>query len=91
MLAAKGGVIAEITVGDCLQLVATVASERGRRDTSMYFYQLLHALQVFPPNAPPTVRVFAAPGQQSVEQLIDRYDFTCHPVRDLMVAYLRER
>jgi integrase len=91
VLAAKGGVIAEITVGDCLELVETLASERGRRDTSLYFYQLLHALQVFPPAAPPTVRVFAAPGQQSVEQLIDRYDFTCRPIRDLMVAYLRER
>jgi integrase len=91
VLAAKGGAIADITVGDCLQLVAALTSERGRRDTSLYFYQVLHALQVFPPDAPPTVRVFAAPGQQSVEQLIDRYDFDSRPVRDVMVAYLRER
>ena len=91
VLAAKGGMIGEITVGDCLQLVQTLVSERGRKDTSLYFYQLLHALQVFPPAAPPTVRVFAAAGQQSVEQLIDRYDFACRPVRDVMVAYLRER
>jgi hypothetical protein len=35
--------------------------------------------------------VFAAPGQQSIEQLVDRYDFACRPIRDLLVAYLHER
>jgi len=30
-------------------------------------------------------------GQQSVEQLVDRYDLACRPVRDLLVDYLRER
>ena len=91
ILAAKGGTIADITVGDCLEVVATVASAQRRADTSLYFYQLLHAAGTFPPDAPPTVRIFAAPGQQSVEQLIDRYDFACRPIRDVMVAYLRER
>jgi integrase len=91
VLAAKGGTIADITVGDCLEVVATVASASRRADTSLYFYQLLHAAGTFPPDAPSTVRIFAAPGQQSVEQLIDRYDFACRPIRDVMVAYLRER
>ncbi len=89
VLAARGGTVAQITVGDCLHLVQTLAGERG--DTSLYFYQLLQALGVFGPGAPSTTRVFAAPGQQSVEQLVDRYDFACRPVRDLLVAYLRER
>src|SRR6266487_659422 len=91
VLAANGGTVAQITVGDCLHLMQALPRERGRSDTSLYFYQLLHALDVFGPDAPATVRVFAAPGQQSVEQLIDRYDFACRPVRDLLVAYLRER
>lgn len=91
ILAAKGGTIADITVGDCLEVVAAVASASRRGDTSLYFYQLLHAAGTFAPDAPPTVRIFAAPGQQSVEQLIDRYDFACGPIRDAMVAYLRER
>ena len=30
-------------------------------------------------------------GQGSPEQLIDRYDLSCRPVRDLLVDYLRER
>ncbi|MER5219342.1 tyrosine-type recombinase/integrase [Streptomyces flaveus] len=91
VLAAKGGTVSDITVGDCLQFVEVLADERGRRDTSLYFYQLLHALGVFPPDAPPTVRIFAVPGQQSIEQLVDRYDFACRPIRDLMISYLRER
>jgi integrase len=91
VLAASGGTVAQITVGDCLHLMQALPRDRVRGDTSLYFYQLLHALDVFGPDAPPTVRVFAAPGQQSVEQLIDRYDFVCRPVRDLLVAYLRER
>ena len=92
MLAAKGGTVGEITVGDCLELVETLAGERRRADTSSYFYQLLQALGVFGPGAPSTIAgVRAAPGQQSVEQMVDRYDFACRPVRDLLVAYLRER
>ena len=31
------------------------------------------------------------PGQLTVEQLVDRYDLACRPVRDLLVDYLRER
>jgi hypothetical protein len=30
-------------------------------------------------------------GQLSVEQMVDRYDLACRPVRDLLVDYLRER
>ena len=30
-------------------------------------------------------------GQLTVEQMVDRYDLACRPVRDLLVDYLRER
>ncbi|MEU6197073.1 hypothetical protein [Streptomyces sp. NPDC047061] len=90
LLAAKGGTVADIAVGDCLQVVHIMAA-RGRRDTSLYFYQMLHALGVFPATAPRTVRAFATQGQVGIEGLIDRYDLACRPIRDLLVAYLRER
>jgi hypothetical protein len=51
ILAAKGGTIAGITVGDCLELLDALAAGSGG-NTSPYFYQLLHALGVFPPEAP---------------------------------------
>jgi Phage integrase family len=96
IMAAKGGMVRDITVGDCLELVEISASEwdnYGRAGKGPYFYQVLHAMGVFPPGAPPTVRMFSPMyhGQLTPEQLIDRYDLACRPVRDLLVDYLRER
>jgi hypothetical protein len=62
-----------------------------RRRNGRSFYQRLHKLGVFPPDAPATFRAFNAAGQLPVEQLIDRYDIACRPIRDLLVDYLRER
>lgn len=93
IVAAKGGLVGDITVGDCLELLGVVAKDTGgrRRRNSLHFYQVLHALGVFPPGAPPTVRTFYTHGQLSIEQLIDRYEIACTPIRDLLVDYLRER
>lgn len=88
--ASKGGHLADITVGDCLQLLDLVHRMDGKT-TSGYFYQLLHVIGVFDHDAPTTVRAFATIGQLSAEQLIDRYQIACRPVRDLLVCYLRER
>jgi integrase len=88
ILAAKGGAIAGISVGDCLELLDVLAAGGN---TSPYFYQLLHELGTFPPAAPPTVRAFKTPGQLTVEQLVDRYPIACQPVRALIIDYLRER
>jgi hypothetical protein len=89
ILAASGGTIADITVGDCLELLDVLA--HGGGNTSPYFYQLLHALGTFPATAPPTVRAFKTPGQLTVGQLVDRYPVACQPVRALIIDYLRER
>src|SRR5260221_14750562 len=90
ILAAKGGTIADITVGDCLELLDAITAAKGG-NTSPYFYQLLHALGVFPPAAPPTVRGFKTHGQLTAGQLVDRYPIACRPVRARIVDYLRER
>jgi hypothetical protein len=91
IIAAKGSVVADITVGDCLELLDVAGAKDGRTDTSPYFYQLLHTLGIFPPTAPATVRMFKSHGQLSVERLVDRYPIAYRPVRDLLVDYLRER
>ena len=77
--------------GDCLELLDALAAGSGEGNTSPYFYQLLHALGVFPAAAPPTVRAFRTPGQLTIEQLADRYPVACRPVRALIIDYLRER
>jgi hypothetical protein len=93
LLACKGGTIAEITVGDCVDLVDTqrrVHARGGQKKVD--FYLRLRALGIFPGDAPATIRAFGlAMGQLSVEELVDRYRLRCTPVRDLIVDYLRER
>jgi integrase len=90
ILAAKGGMIAGITVGDCLELARIPVSADGRA-RSLTFYQMLQSAGVLGEAAPLTARVFTAGGQLSAAELIDRYHLASQPVRDLLVDYLRER
>ena len=92
IMAAKGGMVRDITAGDCVEM-AELLLGGGGVDTSAYFYQLLHAMGAFPDAAPSTVRAVSgqAQGQITVEQMIDRYDIACRPVRNVLVDYLRER
>jgi len=56
------------------------------------FYLRLHALGIFPADAPATIRAFGmAQGQLTIGELAGRYRLQCKPVRDLIVDYLRER
>jgi hypothetical protein len=92
IMAAKGGTVADISIGDCLELLeiaADVCDTAHHR--SPYFYKLLHALGVFGNAAAPTVPALSGQRQPSVEQLVDAYAIECRPVRDLLVDYLRER
>ena len=91
ILAVKGGTLREITVGDCLELSLAIDSRSLRANKGMAFYQLLHEMGVFSPQAPSTIRAFGTQGQLSPAQLIDRYALACRPVRDVLLAYLTER
>ena len=81
--------VRDITAGDCVEMAELLVGMAVRVDTSAYFYQLLHAMGVFPESAPPTVRAVSgrAQGQISVEQMIDRYQIACRPIRDVLVDY----
>ena len=93
MLACKGGSLAEITVGDCVELVDTqrrVHVRGGQKKVD--FYLRLHALGIFPDDAPHTIRAFGlAAGRLTIKELVDRYPLRCAPIRNLIVDYLRER
>ncbi|MHB1533139.1 MAG: tyrosine-type recombinase/integrase [Acidimicrobiales bacterium] len=94
ILAAKGGLVAAVTVGDCVELLELARQMRGEaegRGGSPLFYQLLRDAAVLGTDAPATLRVFSGRGQPSCAQLIDRYRLTCRPVRDVLVDYLAER
>jgi integrase len=92
IMAVKGGMVADITIGDCLELLDTAAAVCTiPHYKSPYFYQLLHAAGVLGSQAAPTVRALSADRRLSVDQLIDRCGIQCRPVRDLLAGYLRER
>jgi integrase len=95
IIAAKGGTLADITAGDCLELMEirdardrTLAGGKGNS-----FYQLLHMTGFLPPDAPATLRMLDPrfQGQLTTAELIGQYDLASAPVRDLLVGYLDER
>jgi hypothetical protein len=92
ILAAKGGTLADITVGDVLELVDTETAMLAAwpRDVPA-FYQILHDLGFLGKQAPLRFRQLRAGIQLTPEQLVDRYELACCPIRDLLVSYLRER
>ena len=94
VMAAKGRTVAEITVGDCLQLVEVTDQVGAKLHGGVHnplFYQLLRGLGGFGDEAPAALRVFTGHGQPTCAQLIDRYHIACRPVRDVLVDYLTER
>ena len=93
IVAAKGGTLADITVGDVMELFD--AEDSGSRANPAVgrtlFYRSLRELGGLGEQAPGTLRELRSCGQRTPEGLIDRYRLVCGPVRDLLVEYLRER
>jgi integrase len=92
IMAAKGGGLAEISVGDVVELFDAEAAAHGKPgDGTTIFYRTLHETGVLGQKAPSSLRQLRTPGQRTPEQMIDRYNLACRPVRDLLVDYLKER
>ncbi|MEV1178209.1 site-specific integrase [Nonomuraea sp. NPDC049784] len=90
ILAAKGGGIDDIVVGDVLELLLAATPTFTRH--ARLGYALLQSRGRFPPDAPKTLRsIEKRAGQASPAQLVDRFDLKCKPIRDLLVSYLTER
>ena len=90
IIAAKGGVLADITIGDVLEALDAETGLRGRSDQGAATLQMLRKMGIFEPGIP-TLREICDSGQRPVEELVDRYPIDCRPVRDLIVDYLKER
>ena len=93
IMAAKGGTVGDVRVGDCLELLAIAAAseQRDMHARSPLFYHLLHSRGDWGEDTPAAIQVFSGRGQPSCEQLIDRYRIQCRQMRDVLVDYLRER
>jgi len=92
VMAAKGGGLTGITLGDFLELLDTEADLHGAaRADSAACYRALRATGIFGPDAPERLRQLRTAGQRTPEELIDRHQLACRPIRDLLIDYLRER
>lgn len=92
LVATKGGLLSDITVGDVLELLDAETGTLAAWPTDVpFFYQALRGMGILGEQAPARLRELRTPGQRTPEELIDRYHLACRPVRDLLVDYLRER
>ena len=88
----KGGLVGDITVGDCVELTATLQEHHFRGSAGRpLFYAMLKKAGVLPATAPERLRVLRLDGRRSVEQIVDGYGIQCRAIRDLLVEYLTER
>ena len=92
VLGAHGGLIAEVTVGDALELLDVESDvHRSPMAHGTAFYRALHQSGILSLDAPTRLGELRSAGQRSPAELIDRFDLACRPVRDLLVDYLCER
>jgi len=71
ILAVKGGALRDITVGDCLELSVVLDGRSVRKNRGMGFYQLLHTMGVFGPDAPSTIRDVLVDYLQDRQPMLD--------------------
>lgn len=90
IVAAKGGMLADITVGDVLEILDAECAVRGRADSGSATFRMLREAGVLGADTP-TLQQIRSLGQRSPAQLVDRYPIAYRPIRDLLVAYLAER
>jgi len=92
MVICKGGLVAGITVGDCVELTAALEEHHFRGSAGRpLFYALLKETGSLPASAPLRLRALRIDGRRSIDQIIGKYGIECRPVRDLMVEYFTER
>jgi hypothetical protein len=92
MVICKGGLVSDITVGDCVELTAALQEYHFRGSAGRpLFYALLNDTGVLPAHAPARFRALRIEGRRSVGRIVDKYGIQCRPVRDLLAEYLTER
>ena len=88
----QGGLVSDITVGDCIELTAALQEFHFRGSAGRpLFYALLKETGVLPVSAPARFRALRVEGRRSIEQIVDKSGIECRPVRDLLVEYFTER
>lgn len=90
IIAAKGGAVTDIRLGDVLEVIGLERELRGVAPSAAATLRVLAQAGILPANTPSLQQIGSA-GQRSVEDLVDSHHIECLPVRNLLVDYLRER
>src|SRR3954471_9112173 len=88
----KGGLVADITVGDCVELTIALQEHHFRGSAGRpLFYAALKNSGVLPAAASERLLVLRIHGRRSVKHVVGAYGIQCRAVRDLLIEYLTER
>ncbi|WP_207757404.1 tyrosine-type recombinase/integrase [Nonomuraea cypriaca] len=88
----KGGLIRDITIGDCVELQDAIGAHQcAGQHGKHFYYALLAETGVFGAGAPPRLKAVMVIGQLSPAELIDKHEIAFKPIRDLLVDYLTDR
>lgn len=90
IIAAKGGTIADITIGDFLEEIEAEFGLRDQMRSGSASFKVLREMGIFGEGVP-TLRELRSRGQRSVEELVDRYPIASRSVRSVLIDYLKER
>ena len=92
ILLSKGGLIGDITIGDCVELGDALQEHQCQgANNRPLFYALLTETGVLPAGAPPTLRAARMTGQLTPAGLVAKYGLQDEPMRELFTSYLAER
>ena len=92
ILLSKGGLIRDITIGDCVELGDALQEHQCQgANNKPLFYALLTETGVLPDGAPPTLRAARMTGQLTPAGLVARYGLQDESMRELFTSYLAER
>jgi hypothetical protein len=92
IIAAKGGGIGDITLGDMLELVDACSDAALPAGPVMAAYEWLHTAGMLPPDAPTSLRMIRVRTTRlTPTQLVDRHGLRRGSVRTALIEYLTER
>jgi integrase len=92
ILLSKGGLIGDITIGDCVELGDALQEHQCQgANNRPLFYALLAETGVLPAGAPPTMRAARMTGQLTPAGLVAKYGLKDASMRELFTSYLAER
>ena len=88
----KGGLIRDITVGDCIEISNALQEHQCQgADNRPLFYALLAETGVLPAGAPPILKATRMAGQRTPAGLVGKYGLHSQAIRELLTSYLAER